>query len=302
MKIALIVVGAILVLFLVFCGITGNIVVKRIMNPKFKTRSERAKTNQIDGFLSDTEKYSREPISFVMKDGYEINGDITINDQKRFVIFAHGHGSNREGCIKFTKVFYDSGYSFVLYDQRGHGDNQKTQISMGIQESKDLAEIVRKIKEKFGNDIEIGLFGYSMGGATVCLASQYLQDDVKFIVSDCAYSSLKEECHNQCIVHKIPFIPTILFMKLFFKINYHLSLKYCDVKATIKNNKIPICFFHGCKDKTVFASNAKKLFDASTSKIKRLYLFDDADHSKCIEVNRDLYVNNIISFLKGIGD
>ena len=276
--------------------------VDKILNPRFKSREERNETNREDGFLDGVEVYERKPIVFEMQDGYSINGDVSINDPKKFVIFAHGHGSNREGSIKFTKIFYDLGYSLVLYDHRGHGDNERRSLTMGIQESKDLAEIVKKIKDLYGKDIEIGVFGYSMGGATVCLASQYFQSDVKFIVCDCAYSSLVSECKNQCFVHRIPFIPTILFMKLFFKIKYGLSVKDCNVKKVIEANKIPICFFHGEKDRTVFTDNSKTLFEASGSKIKKLYLFEDAGHSTCIEVDRESYKQKVKDFIEGIGE
>lgn len=302
MQTFLIILSAVVFLFLVFSIVAAYIMVTKIIQPKFKTREERNEVNKQDGFLKGAEAYKREPITFLMRDGYVLNADISINNPKKFVIFAHGHGSNREGSIKFTKIFYDLGFSLVLYDHRGHGDNERVPISMGIQESKDLAEIVDILRNKYGNDIEIGLFGYSMGGATVCLSSQYLQDKVKFIVSDCAYSSLIEECHNQCIVHTIPFISTIPFMKLFFKIKYHISFKDCDVKKAIEANKLPICFFHGDKDKTVFLENSKRLYEASTSEIKRFYIFEGAGHSRCIEINPDLYKAKIIDFLKEIGD
>lgn len=302
MKLFLIIISIIIFLFLAFCFTAALIMTNKILNPKFKSREERNKTNLEDGFLKGTERYNREPFQFIMSDGYVINGDISINDNKKFIIFCHGHASNREGSIKFTKIFYDLGYSLVLYDHRAHGDNERRHLTMGAQESKDLAEIVKILKNKYGNDIEIGVFGYSMGAATVCLGSKYFQDDVKFIISDCAYSSLKSECHNQCIVYKIPFIPTILFMQLFFKMKYHLSFKDCDVKKAVEINKLPICFFHGSKDRTVFVSNLKTLFDASGSKRKECHCFENAGHTECIEVNYELYKTIINEFLNKIGD
>ena len=302
MKIFFTIFSIVLFLFLVFCFVSAMIMVKKISEPNYKTREERNETNRIDGFLVGTERYLREPIEFTMSDGYIINGDISLNNPKKFVIFCHGHASNREGSIKFTKIFYDLGYSLVLYDHRSHGDNKRGHLTMGSQESKDLYEIIKIIKEKYGKDIEIGVFGYSMGAATACLASVYYQDDVRFIISDCAYSSLAFECQNQCIVHKIPFIPTILFMRLFFKIKYHISFKDCNVKKAIEANKLPICFFHGGKDRTVFASNSKRLFEASGSKIKEYYYFENAGHSRCIEVEPESYKEKLKDFLREVGD
>ena len=189
-----------------------------------------------------------------------------------------------------------------MYDERGHGDNERVPCTMGFNESKDLVEIVKAIKERYGNDIEIGIFGYSMGGATSCLASQYLQNDVKFFVIDCAYSSLRAQCHNIAFTHFVPFFPTLVFASFMFKHRYKFSFKDCSAKRAVAINKLPICFFHGRKDKTVFPINSKILYNASSSNLKRLYYFENAGHSKSVESDRESYKQKIEEFIKSVGE
>lgn len=302
MKIAIIVISSLLILYLIFTFFVANYIVKNIANPKYSTREQRQERNRKHGFLEGTECYKREETIFTMSDGYEIHGDISLNNPKKFIVFAHGHGSTREGSWKYTKIFYDLGYSLVLYDERGHGDNVRVPCTMGYKESKDLVEIVRFIRNKYGKDIEIGIFGYSMGGATSCIASQYLQDCVKFFVIDCAFSSLKTQCHNILFTHFTPFFPTLIFANMIFKIKYGYSFKDCDAKAAVSKNNVPICFFHGRKDKTVFPINSEILYNASKAKNKRLYIFENAGHSKSIEEDRKLYEQNVRGFIDSIGD
>jgi len=45
----------------------------------------------------------------------------------------------------------------------------------------------------YGPDIKIILHGVSMGGATVCKMSSAVPKQVKLIISDCAYTSAKDE-------------------------------------------------------------------------------------------------------------
>lgn len=302
MKIFLIILCSLIFLYLVFSFIAAENIVRQTTHPKYSTREERTLRNIKHDFIKGTEAYKREPIVFVMRDGYKINGDISINNPQKFMIFAHGHGSTREGAYKYTKIFFDMGYSLILYDERGHGDNLRVPCTMGANESKDLAEIVVKIKEKYGNNIEIGVFGYSMGGATVCLASQYFNDDVKFIIVDCAYSSLRSQCLNISFTHHTPFFPTLVFVDLLLKVKYKFSFKDCDVKMAISRNKLPICFFHGKKDKTVFPIHSERLFRYSNSKIKELHIFENAGHSKCVEYDRNLYESYVKDFINKIGE
>ncbi len=302
MEIALIIIGSILLIYLVVSFICANAIVEKTTHPNYLTREQRQERNRKHGFLEGTECYKREETTFEMEDGYIIHGDVSLNNPKKFIVFAHGHGSTREGAYKYTKIFYDLGYSLVMYDERGHGDNERVPCTMGFKESKDLAEIVRIIKRRYGKDIEVGLFGYSMGGATTCLASQYLQVDVKFLIIDCAYSSLRAQCHNIAFTHFVPFFPTLIFANLLFKIKYKFSFKDSNAKAAIEKNKLPICFFHGRKDKTVFPINSKILYNASSSEIKRIYYFENAGHSKSVETDRESYKQKVEEFLNTIGE
>ena len=144
MPLVLIIVGSsLLVGYIVVGFVAANSIVERTTHPNYSTREQRQERNRKHGFLEGTECYKREETTFEMRDGYIIHGDVSLNDKSKFIIFAHGHGSTREGAYKYTKIFYDLGYSLVMYDERGHGDNERVPCTMGFNESKDLVEIVK---------------------------------------------------------------------------------------------------------------------------------------------------------------
>lgn len=282
--------------------VVSSLLVHWMTHPKFDNRDARKALNQTKGFLVGTENFKREPFVFEMRDGYKIHGDISINNPKKFVVFGHGHGSTREGSMRFARLFYKLGYSIVLYDHRGHGDNERTYPTMGKRESFDMVEIVHQIKRKYGYDSEIGLFGCSMGGATTGLASRMLNKEIKFAILDCPYSSLKNLIIGICKTHHIPAYPTIWIVNAIATIFYKFSMKDIDLSNESENFDVPTCFFHGKKDNLVLCENSEMLYNKTKSELKVLKMFDNAGHAQCVEFNYDEYFETVVDFLKSIGE
>ena len=90
-------------------------------------------------FASEYDKTLRKDITFTMDDGYIIHGDYMLYPgSKKFVICCHGYSVNREAELEYGLIFYRLGYNVVLFDERGHGDNEQFISTMGYLESKDL--------------------------------------------------------------------------------------------------------------------------------------------------------------------
>ena len=297
--IILIVIGGLIASYLIYLVIISFYMVHAFTHPHFDTRENRKKLNHSYGFDKFAKAYQRNDITFKMSDGYLIHGDYSINDPHKFIIFVHGHASTREGCIKYTQAFYHLGYSLILYDLRSHGDNKRSYVSMGYQESKDLNEIINQVKDKFGQDIEIGLFGVSMGGATTLLLTQYRQD-IKFIVSDCAFASLKDMCTSKVHQHHGVAHHFNPLVNLIFKCKYHFSFKDIEPYKVLQSNTIPVLFIQGEKDQTVLVANAFKLYQNNKG-LKRLELFPNAGHGQSINKDKHRYLTIAEEFIKEVG-
>ncbi len=63
--------------------------------------------------------------SFAPKKYHREDGNDNCNGQK-FVIISHGYTYNRHGSMKYASILRRLGYNCVIYDDRRHGENEKT--------------------------------------------------------------------------------------------------------------------------------------------------------------------------------
>ena len=218
------------------------------------------------------------------------------NSYTKFFIVCHGHGSTREGGLKFGGMYYRMGYSVVLFDMRGHGDNVRVPCTMGYQESQDLVELIHYIKERFGQDIELALHGTSLGGATVLMSTKY-QQEANFIIVDCPYASIR---HFVLDIMKQRHTISILlpwFIGMTFKVFYHYSYKDMNTSLYIVNNEIPTLFLHGAKDTFILPYHSDILFKANKGP-KEQHIFPNGTHGESVFCDPDEYLEVTSSFIK----
>ncbi len=111
----------------------------------------------------------------------------------KWAIIFHGYSSDGTQMTKYAKQFYDMGYHVLIPDARGHGQSEGDYIGMGWHDRFDVISWIDDIVN-MNEDAEIVLFGVSMGGATVMMASgEDLPSNVKAIIEDCGYSSVWDE-------------------------------------------------------------------------------------------------------------
>ena len=132
-------------------------------------------------------------LEILSEDGLRLKAGFLPADQEtdRLAIVVHGHHccAGEEGFI--SKMFHDEGFHVLAMDQRSHGASEGTHITMGYRESRDIKKWAELMAEKYP-DCKMLLYGASMGGATVCMASELdLPEQIKCIISDCAYTSAR---------------------------------------------------------------------------------------------------------------
>lgn len=295
--VVLIVIGALILGYFIFNFIMFIYMGKLLTKPKYKTRQwliENAHHEEWPGYFD----LKKEPFQLKMRDGYIINGDVSLNEKsKKFAIFCHGHGSTREGATKYALIYYKLGYNIIRYDHRGHGDNVRYKCTMGANESKDLAEIVKWVKETYSPEFVV-LHGSSMGAATILIATQYFtKDDIKFIVADCPYSSISNFGGDAI---KSKHQPRWLLTPLFnFTMRVVFGLKKKDVSPEfyVKLCDIPILFLHGAQDKLIAPYHSDRLFKAKKEPKKQV-IFPHGTHANSVFDDPEMYEQTIIDYVK----
>ncbi len=188
------------------------------------------------------------------------------------------------------------GHNILLVDQRAHGKSQGRTISFGIKERMDVLTWVDWAINRFGETQKIMLYGISMGGATVLMASNLpLPENVKGIVADCPYSSAKDIICS--VARKTGYPPKLTwpFVKLGAKI--FGSFDPCEITAAkaVEDTKVPVLIIHGDGD-TFVPCSMSDITDHNPDKVRRITV-PGADHGISYLVNRDLYHSEVRNFV-----
>jgi len=300
-QIIILIIAVVLVgLMLVTTVVSAFYLAHHLAWPKHFTTEETIKIEKDKHLYYDYDKLEKEEFDTKSFDGYEIKGTYVKNDPKKFVIISHGYTYTRYGGLKYLNLFYNLGYSCIIFDQRGHGENAPYKCTMGLTESKDLIEIINHVHKRFGDDIYLGLHGESMGAGTQIYALRY-HPKVDFVVNDCGYGIYKDVIEQQSkqIAHFPKWlvglsgkVSKLLYGYNFCKLRPIYSLKDSDVV-------VPILFVHGDNDTLVNCRQSQLMYDAYHGE-KQIQIFKGSKHAQSFQDDAEHYNNVVRDFLEKI--
>ena len=271
---------------------------RMLASPRYKSYEETLRrSKEEEHSYGEFDSFEKEPFEVTLRDGYVVRGDVFPLDPKKVVLISHGHGDNKYTGIRFVRVFRDLGYSTVIYDLRGHGHNKPFVCTMGLNESKDLIEVLAAVRERFP-DAEIGLHGLSMGCATTVMALKY-KPEVRFAVADCGYGFLENICLDTIKSLRAP-------AWMMFFVNLACSHRYgyrpSDVKPidSLDDNEIPVCFIHGTEDKLISYHQSEWMYARNKGSRKELHLIPESAHAKAWAHDPAAYEKIVSDFIASL--
>ena len=262
----------------------------------FKKRDEsNIKDNTFNEWLS---KSNVTQVRIKSYDGIKLNSyKIENNNTNDYIILLHGIWSNKTHMYKYAFEFDKLGYNVLLIDQRCCGESEGNYYSYGFKESLDLLRWINYLVTK-NNQVNITLFGVSMGASTCMMTTNnYLPSNVKTIISDCGFSSFKEQI-EYVLINDYKIIKPDIILKMFEQIMYdRFGFKFKDIscKDALKNNEIPILFIHGEDDDFVPYKMSKILYNNNKG-VKKYFTIANKKHAECIYCNK--YFDVINNFIK----
>ncbi|MBQ7564082.1 MAG: alpha/beta hydrolase [Lachnospiraceae bacterium] len=209
---------------------------------------------------------------------------------KRYAFCIHGfHCSGIREFDTIARFYYEHDINCFMIDQRSHGDSEGTYITYGVKESDDCIKWLKFMRKEFGDDIEIILHGVSMGAATVMLMSgKMLPNNVVFAVSDCGYSTLKDQLYHNFEQRHIPASAAYRLYRTAAKLHADFDPDECNPIEGVEKSNIPIIFAHGERDDFVPFDMVYANFDACPSPVKRLVTVPEAEHAQAFQIGDDL--------------
>ena len=202
------------------------------------------------------------------------------------MVVVHGFGDNSLTLGNYIRFFHQAGYNVLAPDNRSHGHSQGKYIGFGWQDRQDLQDWIQQLIRRKGSNVQIGLFGVSMGASTVMYyLGLKVPKQVKTAIADCGYASINGELTYELKrLFNLPSVPLIPTANLYTQALAHYSLYDGETAQTLKHNHIPLFIIHGTKDTFVPTSNAKLNYQ-NDSGPKKLWLVKGAKHARSYQKN-----------------
>lgn len=218
------------------------------------------------------------------------------------IILHHGFTSKAMDNMTHAKFFHEMGYEVMLLDLRAHGQSEGKYVGFGVLDRFDTEEWLTWCINRFGNNMKYVLHGTSMGATTVLMALglPYVQEHVSAVIADCAFTSAREIFAH--VMKKDYHVPSFPFMEIGDVYSQFLAgYKFGDYSTieALKDNKVPVLFIHGGKDKFVPTWMSNKNYESATCK-KRLLIVDEGGHGSSVFEDTETYEKTEKEFLEEV--
>lgn len=252
-----------------------------------------------EGWLEEMKVDSRE-VEITSHDGLKLSGhkfehSTFTND---WIILVHGYQSDENETLAIGRHFYQAGYNVLTIALRAHGASEGKYIGMGYLDKEDLISWTNALVDQYPES-QIVYHGTSMGGATVLMASgMNLPQNVKAVVSDCAYTSVWDIFASEMRQRfALPTFPVLYMAQIMARIRAGYNIKDGDVIKSVENSTLPTLFIHTTPDDFVPVSMVHELYEAKIHGEKELYILDDGGHAEAKFVEPKNYYARIQNFV-----
>ncbi|MFC0301101.1 alpha/beta hydrolase [Virgibacillus soli] len=219
---------------------------------------------------------------------------------KKAVILAHGFRNTSDDMGKLAKFYYDEGFDILLPDARGHGESEGDYIGYGWHDRLDYLDWIQLLIDEYGAE-NIILHGNSMGAAVVLMTSgEKLPPQVKGIIADSGYSTVKEELQHQLKhIYNLPSFPLLDVTSIITKIRAGYTFEEASSIDQVKKNTKPLLIIHGDADDLVPTKMAYDIYDAAGGK-KELWIVPDVGHTKAFDLFTEEFQVRIKEFIDSV--
>lgn len=317
------VVAAIVVLVAVGLGLAGNFLVDFALNPHAEVSMARsmhegdvggldyAEAPKLDEdyvveaaswFESERRSVSHQASDGAVLLGWELEGadGAAYSDGHTWAVVCHGYIGDPASMAKYAYHFSELGMNVLMPAARGHERNVDTGlIQMGWGDAHDLLGWVDDIVAR-EPEARIMLFGVSMGGAEVMMASGLdgLSDNVTLIVEDCGYTSVWDEFVLQLDnVFGLPSFPILNVADAACLLRAGYTFEAASAVESLRSASVPMLFIHGDEDAFVPFSMLDECYDACASEVKEKLVVSGAGHGLAASTDPDLYWGTVDDFV-----
>lgn len=216
-----------------------------------------------------------------------------------FILMCHGcrsSGTQEYACI--SEALHNHGYNLLIIDHVASGESEGKYIGYGVLESRDTMLWIDYLNNRFGRNIEILLYGISMGAATVLMmGGKALPENVRGIIADCPYTSAWNEFAYQLkSSFHLPEWPLLPLISSVCRLRAGYTYKEASPAKALKSATLPILFIHGGADDFVPTYMSREMY-LSYAGEKQIEIFDDAIHARSYQTYPEEYERVFCNFV-----
>ncbi len=199
-------------------------------------------------------------------------GSLASAEPRGTILLLHGFRNSGFWLLDTARRFADAGYRSVLVDLRGHGRSTGRWLTYGLQEARDLSQVIDALKREGLLAGGLGVYGISYGGATaIHLAAR--DGRVDTVVSVASFSDMRKVV-PRFVRQFVPiagwFVTDEQIQRMIDEAGRRAGFdpdRASPVHA-IRRTDIPILLVHGKEDSVVPLSQGKALHRAAPDHTK----------------------------------
>ncbi|MBM2806423.1 MAG: Alpha/beta fold hydrolase [Deltaproteobacteria bacterium] len=201
-------------------------------------------------------KMNYEDVSFRTADGLTLRGwhIPCAKTTDKTLILLHGYPADK-GNILPALAFLHGDFNLLLFDFRYLGQSEGSYSTAGAKEVEDLLAAVQFLKTRGVK--EVGVWGFSMGGAVALMAIEKAPE-IKAVIAESSYASL---AHMALELFGIPLLnyPVAYLVGLWAKLFLGIDLRDVSPAQRVRHTNVPILLIHSSADAVIPFSHARSL-------------------------------------------
>lgn len=235
-------------------------------------------------------------VSRASSDGLKITASFIKSKQARKnLILVHGIRSSKADFSSIASRMLDSGYNLLAVDLRAHGLSEGKYCTFGAKEKEDISMFVDFLKNE--NDLPIGIWGRSLGGA-VALQALATDKRISFGIIESTFSSFDKICKD--------YFKRYAGFRLDWFVDFaiwrtgHLAQFNSDIerpKESCKRITQKILMVHGQDDKFISVDYGKENYESLASKQKEFVEIPNAGHANLWQAGGEQYFKKVFDFI-----
>ena len=217
-------------------------------------------------------KMGYEDVSFRTADRLTLRGwhIPSAKTTEKTLVLLHGYPADK-GDILPALAFLHEDFNLLLFDFRYLGESEGSYSTAGAKEVEDLLAAIRFVKSR--GIKEVGVWGFSMGGAVALMAIEKAPE-IRAVISESSYSSLAQMALQ---LFGIPLLNYPVAYLVGFWANLFLGIDLRDVSPAerVRNTTIPILLIHSSADAVIPFSHAQSLQEALANNSRAEFWFKE---------------------------